>query len=235
MRQHAVTCQPAGILAPRFDCVDARRSEHALCCPRSHEARHAFGASSRRDRRPATRSRRRRHPRIRDDRAWRRHDRHRRHAAGGHHHAAPGRLDSRGRHLRTRRRERSMTFVIRNIAIAAFVAAIGAPAIAQKTITRSGETITATATVQQIDLARRYVVLRGDDGAEIGVFAPPEFVRLNEIRVGDAVTITYYESIVYRIHRPGTPRPPVSEEVTAVESKSALPGATFSHQVTERV
>jgi len=67
------------------------------------------------------------------------------------------------------------------------------------------------------------------------VFAPPEFTRLNELRTGDTVTITYYESIVYRFRRPGSPRPTVSEEVAAVESKSALPGATFSHQLTETV
>jgi hypothetical protein len=77
--------------------------------------------------------------------------------------------------------------------------------------------------------------LRNDDGSEVGVFAPPEFARLNELRIGDIVTITYYDSVVDRWRRPGSPRPPASEEVAAVENKSPLPGATFSHQLTERV
>lgn len=128
-----------------------------------------------------------------------------------------------------------MKLLIRNIAVAVVATTVASPAIAQKTITKPGDTLAATATIQQIDLAKRYVVLREEDGSEIGVFAPPELERLKELRAGDTVTITYYESIVYRFRRPGARRPPVSEETAAIESTSALPGATFSHQVTERV
>jgi hypothetical protein len=128
-----------------------------------------------------------------------------------------------------------MRLLIRNIAIAVVATTIASPAIAQKTITKPGDTLTATATIQQIDLARRYVLLREEDGSEVGVFAPPEFERLKELKAGDTVTITYYESIVYRLRRARSPRPPVSEETAAIESTSALPGATFSHQLTERV
>jgi hypothetical protein len=128
-----------------------------------------------------------------------------------------------------------MTLLIRNIAIAVVATTVASTAIAQKTITTPGVTLTATATIQQIDLATRHVVLREEDGSEIGVFAPPELERLKELKAGDTVTITYYESIVYRFRRPGAPRPPVSEETAAIESTAALPGATLSHQLTERV
>ena len=108
-------------------------------------------------------------------------------------------------------------------------------ATAQKTIAKPGQTISVTATIERIDAARRFVVLRNEDESEVGVFAPEEFARFNELRVGDTVTITYYDSVVYRLRRPGAPRPRVSEEVAAIESKSPLPGATFSHQITETV
>ena len=108
-------------------------------------------------------------------------------------------------------------------------------AMRQKTVITPGEIETATMTIRRIDVAKRFVVLRGDDGSEMGVFAPPEFTRFNELQMGDRVTITYYESIVYQLRRPYTSRPAVSDEAAATESRAALPGATFSHQVTESV
>jgi Cu/Ag efflux protein CusF len=119
---------------------------------------------------------------------------------------------------------------------AAVMCTIGAAHIAaQKTVSVPGETETTTATIRKIDAPNRFVVLRGDDGSDVGVFAPPEFTRFDELLVGDRVTITYYESTVYQLKRRHSRTPAVSEEVSAVESSSSLPGATFSHQTTERV
>src|SRR5580704_1565203 len=113
---------------------------------------------------------------------------------------------------------------------------IGAAHIAaQKTVTVPGETETATATIKKIDVRSRFVLLGDEDGSDVGVFAPPEFTRFDELRVGDHVTITYYQSTVYKLKHPRAPTPAVSEEVGAVASASPLPGATFSLQTTERV
>jgi hypothetical protein len=113
---------------------------------------------------------------------------------------------------------------------------IATPHIAgQTTVIAPGEMETATATIRRVDAPNRFVVLRGDDGADVGVFAPPEFTRFDELRVGDHVTITYYQSTVYQLKHPHAPAPAVSEAIGAVESDSPLPGATFSHQTTERV
>ena len=128
-----------------------------------------------------------------------------------------------------------MMRVTRNITIGLIYAVIASPLTAQTTVVTPGQIVTATATIGRIDLPTRFVALRGDDGSELGIFVPPDFTRLNELRVGDTVTITYYESIVYRLRRRGAPKPPVSEEVAASESTASLPGATLSHQLTERV
>jgi len=102
-------------------------------------------------------------------------------------------------------------------------------------VTTPGETLTEIATITKVDAAKRYVVLRGDDGSEIGAFAPPEFKRFNELRAGDRVTFTYYESTVFRVRPAHGARPAVSEEVAATESAAAQPDATFSHQSTQTV
>jgi hypothetical protein len=121
------------------------------------------------------------------------------------------------------------------IVIAAISAVTPAPAATQKTVVGPGEKETATAVIQKVDAPHRFLVLRGDDGTDVGVFAPPEFTRFNELRVGDHVTITYYRSTVYKLQGRHRQPPAVSEEVSAVENESTLPGATFSHQVVERV
>ena len=128
-----------------------------------------------------------------------------------------------------------MTPRTRLIAIGLIAAAIAVPLTAQTTVVAPGRIVTATATIRRIDLPSRFVTLRADDGSELRVFVPSDFTRLDELRVGDTVTITYYESIVYRLKRRGAPKPSVSEEVAASETTGPLPGTTLSHQWTESV
>lgn len=126
------------------------------------------------------------------------------------------------------------TYLI-TVAVALMCVAAPGGAAAQKTVVRPGPTETATAVIKKIDARNRFVLLRNDEGEELGVFAPSELTRFKELRVGDRVTITYYESTVYQLKGRRAPRPAVAEEVAGTESSSPLPGATFSHQTTERV
>jgi len=63
--------------------------------------------------------------------------------------------------------------------------------------------VTATATVQKIDLAKRDVTLKGADGKVFTIHAGEEVRNLAQVKVGDTVTATYYESIAYEVHKPG--------------------------------
>ena len=65
--------------------------------------------------------------------------------------------------------------------------------------------VTRTATVQKIDLANRLVTLKGDQsGDTVVVKASADVKNLPQLRVGDRVTATYYQSIAYEVHKPGT-------------------------------
>jgi len=122
------------------------------------------------------------------------------------------------------------------IAIGVMCAAGAKALAAQRTVTETAPVVTATATIVRVDAAQRFIVLRDDDdGSEVGIFAPLEFGRFDELRVGDRVTFKYYESIVYRIRPVRSAKPGANEEVAATESKGSLPGATLSHQVVETV
>ena len=68
-----------------------------------------------------------------------------------------------------------------------------------------GEHHTASATVENVDLASRRVTLRDAKGELRTVTVPQEVTRLAEIKAGDTVKATYYENIVLRVKPHGEP------------------------------
>ena len=60
-----------------------------------------------------------------------------------------------------------------------------------------------TATVAKIDHATRAVTLKADDGQEYSFVASEEARNLDQVKVGDVVTITYAEAFVYEVHKGG--------------------------------
>ena len=73
--------------------------------------------------------------------------------------------------------------------------------------------------MQKIDLAKRLVTLKGDQSGDTMVVKASEAVKnLPQLKVGDKVTATYYQSIAYEVHKPGT--------LTDTETKAAAGLAT---------
>jgi hypothetical protein len=84
-----------------------------------------------------------------------------------------------------------------------------------------GGTVKVTATVEDIDVAKRLVTLKDEKG-EITELAVPKTVRnLAQVKKGDLVEAAYYEAIVYDVFKAGTDMP---AEATAVTSERAEPG-----------
>lgn len=81
--------------------------------------------------------------------------------------------------------------------------------------------ITATATVESIDQKTRMVTLRGPDGKLTTVHAGDQVKNLAQVKKGDLVTVTYYESLAYEVHKPGQAEPGV---VAAAAGATAKPG-----------
>jgi hypothetical protein len=95
---------------------------------------------------------------------------------------------------------------------------VGVPAMAQVSKTITGETQVATATVEAIDRSTREVTLKKPDGTYAVVTAPEEMKRFSELKVGDKVTVRYYENIVVRLKAPG-------EKAVDTESAGVTPGS----------
>ena len=105
-----------------------------------------------------------------------------------------------------------------------------ASAQAQQTVTKSNS-VTAMLTVQAIDKTARLVTLRNEQGEEDTYSISPETMpRFNELKAGDKVRITYYESMVFQLLKPGAKSNSASYEAALNRAKSARPAGTLATQ-----
>jgi hypothetical protein len=91
-----------------------------------------------------------------------------------------------------------------------------------------------TATIEAIDRSARLITLKGEDGTLAIVRADDKMKRFDELKVGDKVTATYYESVVVNVRKPGDPAPPASG-ASVTPGKGASPGGTIAAQETVSV
>jgi len=108
------------------------------------------------------------------------------------------------------------------------IAAAGVVFAQTKTIPGDKQTITGT--VEAIQADRREVTVKGPMGNYVTLTAPPDAKRFSEIKVGDTITVTYYENIVLRVKAPG--EKDVDTDKAARTPSSGAPGATAATQRT---
>ena len=73
--------------------------------------------------------------------------------------------------------------------------------------TVSEQTVTMTATVQKIDLAKRLATLRAPNGKVTTIKVGEQVQNLPQVKKGDRVVIGYYESLAYVVKKPGEAEP----------------------------
>jgi Cu/Ag efflux protein CusF len=117
------------------------------------------------------------------------------------------------------------------LTITLFLAAATAVSV-QTPITKT-QSVSATATIQAIDSTARTVTLRDEQGQEDTYSVGPEVKRFDELKVGDKVKMTYYESVVLQVRKPGEaggqPATPTAD-AAATRGKGPMPGATIGVQ-----
>jgi len=86
--------------------------------------------------------------------------------------------------------------------------------------------VSATATVKKLDLKTRHVTLQRADGSVVKFVAGDEVRNLAQVRVGDEVNVTYYESLAYEVRKPGEGAPGAAVAEGAARTKlGEKPGA----------
>jgi len=91
---------------------------------------------------------------------------------------------------------------------------------------------TVTATVESIDLATRAVTLKRPDGKVMGLKVGEEVKNLPQVKVGDKVAVTYYESIAAQIIKPGTGPASGAQQAVATAKPGEKPAGAMVQQVT---
>lgn len=115
-------------------------------------------------------------------------------------------------------------------------AALVASSMVQATQTvKKSDSVTATATIQAIDKANRLVTLKDESGAEDTMQVGPAMKRFDELKVGDKVKVTYSESLVLQVRKPGDAVTTAGDTAKLTKGTGASPSATLSSQQTTSV
>lgn len=118
------------------------------------------------------------------------------------------------------------------IALLTLALAVPGIASAQPSVTKSN-TVRGSATIQAIDKTTRAITLKTKDGEET-FRAGPDMTRFNELKVGDTIEVTYIESIVMRVRKPGETATATGGDV-ALTRNTGAPGATMGAQMNTTV
>ena len=118
----------------------------------------------------------------------------------------------------------------RSVALAAIVAAVAgfaAKAIAEEpassgyvTSGKVSGTVTVTSTVEAVDLEKRVVTLKGENGTVTELAVSKEVRNLPQLKKGDRVVATYHEAIAADVYKAGTEMPPAKNAVAAERAKA---------------
>lgn len=118
----------------------------------------------------------------------------------------------------------SVRTLVVSLALAAGFGVAPLAASAQAPVTQTA-TSTQTATITAIDYTQRVVSLQFTDGTTKTVEVGPDVKRFSQLKVGDTVTFTATESVVYSIVKPGAAAPP-ADSSAMTSSEGTKPGGT---------
>ena len=120
--------------------------------------------------------------------------------------------------------------VVLMLSLATGVFAQATQGAAPPSVVREREAVM-TATVVAVDLQNRYVTLKGEDGQVRDIKVGEEAVNLPQVKVGDLVTVKFYESIAVEVIKPGTAMG-AGEKTAIVRAKPGeMPGGMVARQV----
>jgi Cu/Ag efflux protein CusF len=124
----------------------------------------------------------------------------------------------------------------RTLAVLAALLVLPVVARAQKPVTQT-EATELTTKIEAIDKTARLVTLKDKDGESETIYCGPEVRRFDELKVGDTVTVRYYESVAYAIRKPGQASrlPAATGDTKITRGQGARPSGTIARQETATV
>ena len=92
--------------------------------------------------------------------------------------------------------------------------------------------VTLTGTVEAVDMANKVVTIKGSKGRVVDLKVGDQAKNLDQVKVGDKVVAKYYESIAYRLKKPGEAEGATAEQAVAGAKPGETPAGAIANQVT---
>jgi hypothetical protein len=96
----------------------------------------------------------------------------------------------------------------------------------------SGHLITASAKVDNVDIEKREMTLKAQNGKPFTIQVPESVTRLENVKPGDTVRASFYESVAVSLQKPGEAKMGEKEQTTTERAPGQLPSGTTMQQVT---
>jgi hypothetical protein len=98
--------------------------------------------------------------------------------------------------------------------------------------TLPGESVTATATVEAIETSTRTLTIKNDKGIYETMQVPAEVKRFDALKIGDRITVRYYDNVVVCLKKPGEAAVELLGQEALTPSPGKMPGGTAAAQQT---
>lgn len=97
----------------------------------------------------------------------------------------------------------------------------------------AAQAVTKTATVEKVDKKKRELVLKNDQGEKMTIKVPQEVQRFDQIKKGDTLKVSYYESIALSLDKGEKgAKPKMEESAMAERSPGDKPGGVAMKKIT---
>jgi len=106
------------------------------------------------------------------------------------------------------------------------------PAGSQAPTAMAGRLITATAKVDKVDADKRELTLKADNNKPFTINVPENVTRLDNVKPGDQLRVSFYESVAVSLAKAGEARPGMESTTSAGRTQGTLPGGGIAQQVT---
>ena len=103
----------------------------------------------------------------------------------------------------------------------------GAPAAG-----KAQELITASATVEKVDADKRELTLKAENNKPFTITVPEGMTRLDQVKPGDKLHVSFYESVAVSLLKPGEAQPGQEKTTAAGRAAGNLPGGVVAQQIT---
>jgi Cu/Ag efflux protein CusF len=96
-----------------------------------------------------------------------------------------------------------------------------------------GQLITASAKVEKVNPDKRELTLKSDkDDKPFTINVPEGVTRLENVKPGDKLRVSFYESVAVSLAKPGEAQPSMKSSTSTSRTRGTLPGGGVAQQIT---